>query len=105
LPLRGGAAPRGGAAGLEAARQPAGEDVTYLRFAFCGTVGEPEPGRTLDDGIVRCLWLTPGEIEAGRARHRSPLLRQCVADHLAGRRYPLQLLGTDASVYAAPLSG
>ena len=76
------------------------EDVTYLRFAFCGTVGEPEPGRALDHGIVRTLWLTPGEIEASRARHRSPLLWQCVADHMAGQRHPLQLLHTDASVYA-----
>ena len=29
------------------------ESVTYLRFAYCGTVTEPEPGRRLDDGIVR----------------------------------------------------
>ena len=76
------------------------EDITYLRFAFCGTVGEPEPGRALDHGIVRALWLTPQEIEASRERHRSPLLWRCVADHRAGRRYPLQLLSTDASVYA-----
>ena len=99
-PLRGGAAPRGHAAAFEAARRPAGEDVTYLRFAFCGTVGAPEAGRALDHGIVRTLWLTPREIEASRERHRSPLLWQCVADHIAGRRYPLQLLSTDASVYA-----
>jgi len=77
---------------------PAGP--TYLRFAFCGTVGEPEPGRALDHGIVRTLWLTPQEIESRRERHRSPLLWQCVADHAAGRRYPLHLLRTDASVYA-----
>jgi 8-oxo-dGTP pyrophosphatase MutT (NUDIX family) len=81
------------------------EDVSYLRFAFCGTVGAPEPGRALDHGIVRRLWLTPGEIEASRARHRSPLLWQCVADHRAGRRYPLQLLAVDASIYAAAITG
>ena len=84
-------------------RRPAsGEDVTYLRFAFCGTVGEPEPGRALDRGIVRTLWLTPQEIEASRERHRSPLVWRCVADHLAGRRHPLQLLSVDPSVYAPP---
>jgi 8-oxo-dGTP pyrophosphatase MutT (NUDIX family) len=70
-----------------------GSDVTYLRFAFAGTVGEPEPGRTLDDGIVRTLWLTPAQIEAERARHRSPLLARCIADHARGVRYPLDLLG------------
>ena len=86
-------------------RASTGEDVTYLRFAFCGSVGEPEAGRALDHGIVRTLWLTPQEIEASRSRHRSPLVWQCVADHLAGRRHALQLVSTDASVYTPrPLS-
>ena len=82
-------------------RESTGEDVSYLRFAFCGTVGEADAGRALDEGIVRTLWLTPQEIEASRDRHRSPLVWRCIADHRAGRRHPLQLLGTDASVYAA----
>ena len=81
-------------------RASTGEDVTYLRFAFCGSVGEPEPGRPLDHGIVRTLWLTPQEVEASRERHRSPLVWQCVADHHAGRRHPLQIVSTDASVDA-----
>ena len=81
-------------------RPARGEDVTYLRFAFCGSAGEAEPGRALDHGIVRTLWLTPQDVEASRDRHRSPLLWQCVADHQAGRRYPLELLATDPSVYA-----
>lgn len=81
-------------------RESTGEDVSYLRFAFCGTVGEVDSSRALDQGIVRTLWLTPQEIEASRDRHRSPLLCRCIADHLAGRRYPLELLSTDASVYA-----
>jgi 8-oxo-dGTP pyrophosphatase MutT (NUDIX family) len=76
-----------------------GEDVTYLRFAFCGTVGEAEPGWALDAGIVRTLWLTPDEIRASRARHRSPLLLRCVEDHLAGRRYPLEALVADPSLF------
>jgi 8-oxo-dGTP pyrophosphatase MutT (NUDIX family) len=76
------------------------EDITYLRFAFAGSVGEPEPGRALDAGIVRTLWLTPAEIEASRERHRSPLLWRCVQDHLAGRRYPVDLLNTDGSIGA-----
>jgi 8-oxo-dGTP pyrophosphatase MutT (NUDIX family) len=67
-------------------------EVTYLRFAFAGEVGEPEPGRALDAGILRTLWLTPEQIEAERARHRSPLLARCIADHRAGCRYPLELL-------------
>jgi 8-oxo-dGTP pyrophosphatase MutT (NUDIX family) len=75
------------------------EDVTYLRIAFCGDIGEPEPGRALDTGIVRTLWMTPDEIRASRARHRRPLVLRCVEDHLAGRRHPLDTITTDASVY------
>ena len=77
------------------------EDITYLRFAFTGSVGEPETGRALDTGIVRTLWLTPAEIEASRERHRSPLLWRCVQDHLAGRRYPLELLAVEPSIRAS----
>lgn len=76
-----------------------GEDVTYLRIAFTGTVGEPLPGRTLDEGIVRTLWLSHDELRAGAARHRSPLVQRCVDDLVAGRRHPLALLHADASVW------
>lgn len=67
-------------------------DITYLRFAFGGSVGEEVPGLTLDDGIVRAVWMTPQEIRATADRHRSPLIVQCVEDWLAGRRYDLDLL-------------
>jgi len=76
-------------------------DITYLRFAFAGLLGEQEPGRVLDEGIVRTLWMTPEEIRASVGRHRSPLLLQCVEDYLAGQRHPLDLLHVDDSV-AAP---
>ncbi len=75
-----------------------GEDVTYLRFAYCGTVGDELPGRTLDTGILRTLWMTPDELRASTARHRSALVLQCIEDHIAGLRYPLHLVTTDASV-------
>ena len=76
------------------------EDITYLRFAFGGTVGEPHPALTLDTGIVRTLWMTPDELRACPERHRSPLVMRCVDDHLAGRRYPLETIITDPSVTA-----
>jgi len=75
------------------------QDVTYMRFAFAGDLGEREAGRALDHGIVRTLWMTPQEIRESRARHRSPLLLQCVEDHLAGKRHPLSLVHVDPSVY------
>lgn len=80
-------------------RRSDGEEVTYLRFAFSGSVGAPEPGRVLDEGIVRTLWLTPDEVRATREQHRSPLVLQSIEDHLAGRRYPLELLTAHPSLY------
>ncbi len=81
-------------------RPATGEDITYLRFAFCGTLGDALPGRALDTGIVRTVWLTPDEVRASVDRHRSPLVLRCIEDHLAGRRYPLDLIHTDPSVLA-----
>jgi len=66
--------------------------VTYLRFAFSGHVTDHDPVRTLDDGIVRAVWLTPQEIAAEAARHRSPQVQRTLNDYLSGRRYPLNLL-------------
>ena len=74
------------------------EDITYLRFAFCGELGELQAGRALDEGIVRTLWLTPDEMRASAARHRSPLVLRCMEDYLRGQRYPAELVITDPSV-------
>ena len=80
------------------ARQP--EPVTYLRFAFVGTVGEVEPDRALDHGILRTLWLTADEVRARLPEHRSPLVMKCIDDYLAGQRHPLSLVYTHPSVLA-----
>jgi 8-oxo-dGTP pyrophosphatase MutT (NUDIX family) len=82
----------------ERAGQPR-EDITYLRFAFCGELGALQPGLKLDEGIVRTVWMSPEEVIATQARHRSPLVLRCMQDHLAGRRYALDLISTDPSVY------
>lgn len=75
---------------------PARDDETpgrhYLRFAFAAEPVSLDPDRDLDEGIVRALWLTPAELQAEAARHRSPLVWQVVADYLAGSRQPLSLL-------------
>lgn len=75
------------------------EDVTYLRFSFCGTVGAPEPGRALDHGILRTVWMTADEIRAAGDRHRSPALQRNVDDYLAGVRHPLAAIYTDPGLY------
>lgn len=83
-------------------KQSTGEDITYMRFAFCGTVGDEVPGMALDEGIVRALWMTEEEIRANEHRHRSPLLLRCLDDYLAGKRYPLDMVYTDDTVLQTP---
>jgi phosphatase NudJ len=76
-----------------------GEDITYLRFAFCGELGAHEPERPLDEGIVRTVWMTADELRASAERHRSPLLLRCLEDYLAGVRLPLSAVYCDPSVF------
>jgi 8-oxo-dGTP pyrophosphatase MutT (NUDIX family) len=71
-----------------------GVDVTYLRHAFVCRPLSHDAARPLDIGIVRALWMTPDEILAERARHRSPVVERTVRDWLAGRRFPLDLIWT-----------
>ena len=75
--------------------------VTYLRFAFTGRVTHHDDGRALDHDIVRALWLSPEEIRAEHARHRSPQVQRCLNDYLAGQRYSLDLLKDLQSIAAA----
>ena len=78
------------------------QDITYLRFTFCGELGEHVVGRALDEGIVRAVWMSMDEIRACPEMHRSPLLLASLEDYLAGKRHPLSLISTDESVYRAP---
>ena len=80
-----------------------GEDVTYLRFTFCGDPGEKHD-RPLDHGILRTLWMTRDEMAACAERHRSPIVMHCLDDYLAGKRAPLELLHTHSSVFEGGLT-
>jgi len=80
-------------------RSTTGEDITYLRFAFTGELGEHVAGRALDHGIVRTLWMTADELRATADRHRSPLVLRCLDDYLQGVRYPLGAVYCDPSVH------
>ena len=83
-------------------RPATGEDITYVRMAFCGDIGELQPHLSLDEGIVRTLWMTPEEVRASAERHRSPLVLRCIEDHLAGQRFPLDVIHTDPAVADLP---
>jgi 8-oxo-dGTP pyrophosphatase MutT (NUDIX family) len=65
-----------------------------LRFTFAARALGHEPQRTLDAGIVRALWLTPGELLDGGHRLRSPLVERSVRDFQAGASAPLSLLAS-----------
>ena len=75
---------------------------SYLRFAFCGRIGDALAGRQLDQGIVRTLWLSLDEVRASREHHRSPLVLQCIEDHARGQRFPLQTVFVHPSVEGDP---
>ena len=93
--------------GVYLARNPdteRGPGVTYMRFAFCGTASDPVPGQALDSPVVRTLWMTADEVAAAKDRLRGPLVLQCIEDHRAGRRLPLEAIYTHDSV-ASPDAG
>ena len=70
-------------------------DITFLRFAFRGVLGDFDPSRALDHGIVRTVWMSLPELRASRERHRTPVVLRCVQDYLAGACYPLQMLTSE----------
>ncbi|MEZ5729736.1 MAG: NUDIX hydrolase [Burkholderiaceae bacterium] len=78
-------------------------DVTYLRFAFACRALRHDASRALDHGIVEAVWLTPDEVRACRAQHRSALVLETMEDYLAGRRYPLELIRTDPRCLHLPV--
>lgn len=71
--------------------------ITFLRFAFCGSVSSQDADRTLDDGILQSLWLTRDQIVAKKNQHRSPMVLRCIDDYLAGTRYPTDIVELMAS--------
>ena len=79
---------------------PTGTDVTYLRFGIHCRALQADLDQPLDDGIIEAVWLTPEELADCPAMHRSPQVAQTLADFLAGRRYPLDILHTDAACLA-----
>jgi 8-oxo-dGTP pyrophosphatase MutT (NUDIX family) len=68
------------------------KDLTYLRFAFLGSLTGHRPEQPLDHGIIRTVWMAPDEIRASQDRHRSPQVLACVEHYLAGQRFPLSVV-------------
>ena len=68
------------------------DNTVFLRFAFSGTAAAHDPSRALDAGILSAGWFAVDEIRKMTYCHRSPLVMRCIDDHLAGKRYPLEIL-------------
>lgn len=66
--------------------------LIFIRFAFAGEVGEPDPGHTLDPDIEDTLWLSEAELTARSGQLRSPLVLQCIRDARELGVSPLTLL-------------
>lgn len=66
--------------------------ASFVRFTFAATACSHDPGRPLDTGIVRALWLTYEEAAAHVARHRSPLVLRSLDDYRRGVRWPLGVI-------------
>ncbi|MDE1894737.1 MAG: NUDIX hydrolase [Pseudomonadota bacterium] len=64
-----------------------------LRFSFAARAVGHDPGRPLDTGIRRALWLTRAEIADLGGRLRSPMVLLSIDAWLAGRKLPLDSLG------------
>ncbi len=76
------------------------EDITYVRLAFSGSVGEEILGASYDTEIIRTVWMSLDELRAVPEAHRSPMVMLCIKDYLEGRRLPLEAVRTHESVFA-----
>jgi 8-oxo-dGTP pyrophosphatase MutT (NUDIX family) len=80
-------------------------NLSFLRFAFCGTVSDHDPQRPLDRGIERALWMSREQLAIRASRLRSPMVLRCIDDYRAGQRFPLSvvtdLTGTSARLDVA----
>ena len=67
-------------------------DITYLRVCFYGNCEKHFPDHSLDDGVLRAVWMSRKELEDNRSKLRSPMVLNCIDDYLAGKSYSLDLL-------------
>lgn len=67
-------------------------NTTYHRACYAAEAVSHEPETSLDDGIIRALWLSRDEIAELGDKLRSPMVLKCIDDYLAGNNYPLELI-------------
>lgn len=68
---------------------------TYLRFCFGGNVSgnieNPHPIAG-DDGVVAANWFDLSSIHSKINELRTPLVMQCLNDHLANKKFPMDMI-------------
>jgi len=67
--------------------------ITYCRTTFIAEPISLDPARQLDTGIIEALWLSYDEISDREEQLRSPMTLTIIQDYLAGRRFPLSVVG------------
>jgi len=72
--------------------QPPDLPYGFLRVAFRARAVRHHPQRSLDEGILRAVWLGPDELRRGTPPHRSPMVVRCVEDAVAGVSLPLSAI-------------
>lgn len=65
---------------------------SVMRVCFAAEARHRIEGATLDDGILRPLWMTADEVQRLNGRLRSPLVLESLRDYLAGNRTDLDVL-------------
>jgi 8-oxo-dGTP pyrophosphatase MutT (NUDIX family) len=65
---------------------------SFLRVAFCGGASGGLDAMPLDPCVIATHWLRYAEILARADQLRSPMVRRCIDDYLAGAHYPLACL-------------
>jgi len=70
--------------------------ITYLRTTFIGEPVSHDQTRQLDTGIIEAVWLSYEELLARKDQLRSPMTLQIIEEYLAGRRFPLNVVGDTA---------
>ncbi|MEM6513345.1 MAG: NUDIX domain-containing protein [Pseudomonadota bacterium] len=58
----------------------------FLRLVFEAHFESSDSNATLDDGILRALWLGREDIESRRDRLRTPVVLRCLHDYEQGKR-------------------
>lgn len=67
--------------------------VTYMRTTFIADAVSCDDAKPLDAGIIEAVWLTYEELLARRDQLRSPMTLRIIEEYLAGRRFPLTVVG------------